>query len=255
MPLEIWILAMGGEVAILPLVLWWARSRAQLNRGQMWALALGMSTWFSLALLASTLDVFRPAPDRIPVLGFVIFGLIAGGLFTLSRLGARVPTRALPSLMAIQTLRATGFSFVMVYLNGQLPGAFALPAGIGDLLIGVTAPIAALAMARRWQGWRKLAIAWNVLGIADLALAVTMGVFTSPGPQQLIQSSVPGVALTQLPLSMIPTFGVPVAIMAHVLCIAALHGMATEPAAQRVPAARERGGLLDLLRWGPPSTQ
>jgi hypothetical protein len=39
-------------------------------------------------------------------------------------------------IIAFQSLRATGFVFLILYAQGLLPGVFAIPAGIGDIVAG-----------------------------------------------------------------------------------------------------------------------
>src|ERR671911_896673 len=85
-------------------------------------------------------------------------------------------------LIAVHTWRILGIAFLWGMTQGILDPAFAIPAGVGDILIGVTAiPFAILL----WKGysWSKYAVVvWSVLGIADLVNAITLGQITSSGP-------------------------------------------------------------------------
>ena len=91
--------------------------------------------------------------------------------------------------------------------QGILDPAFAIPAGIGDLLIGLTAiPFAILL----WKGysWSKYAvIVWSVLGIADLVNAITLGRITSPDFGNSIMATFPWI--------LVPTVGVPLGLALH----------------------------------------
>lgn len=121
----------------------------------------------------------------------------------------------LPLAAAIQAWRAGGLGFLALYAHGVLPGAFAWPAGLGDIAIGVTTPWVALALFRRpgFAAGRGFAI-WNLLGILDLVVAVTAGAMSS-----LLASGAPGEVTTapmaQLPLVLIPAFLVPLFVMLH----------------------------------------
>ena len=75
-----------------------------------------------------------------------------------------------------------------------------MPAGWGDIAIGLTAPLVALALVRRLPGAVPLAILWNVLGLLDLIVAVGMAT---------------GLLAPLL-------FGVPVAVLLHVLALGRL---------------------------------
>src|SRR5262249_1262338 len=68
---------------------------------------------------------------------------------------------------------------------------------------------------------RRGLLVWQTLGFLDLIIAVTLGVLASPRIH-LIGNGMTTAALTVLPLSVIPTFGVPLAIIFHIVCIANL---------------------------------
>ncbi|HEX6282989.1 MAG TPA: hypothetical protein VFZ67_12240 [Nitrososphaera sp.] len=84
--------------------------------------------------------------------------------------------------------------------QGLLDPAFANPAGVGDILIGVTAiPFAILL----WKGysWSKYAVVvWSVLGIADLVNAITLGQITSSGPTISTMLNFPLVLFPTMPV-------------------------------------------------------
>jgi hypothetical protein len=103
---------------------------------------------------------------------------------------------------------------------GTLPGGFALPAAIGDRAVGLTAPLVATAVVRRRP--IRLAWIWNVLGTADLIIAVTLGVLHGGPPLGLLAGATTTNAVAHYPLSLIPTFGVPLALLLHVRTFRAL---------------------------------
>jgi hypothetical protein len=117
---------------------------------------------------------------------------------------------------AIQAWRAGGLGFLALYAHGVLPGVFAWPAGLGDIAIGITAPWIALALVRRpgFASSRAFVI-WNLPGILDLVVAVSIGALNSA-----LAPGVPGEVTTgpmaQLPLVLIPVYLVPLFIMLHV---------------------------------------
>jgi hypothetical protein len=122
----------------------------------------------------------------------------------------------LPALIVPQTFRIVGVVFVVAWMTGTLPAGFALPAGLGDIAIGLAAPFVATAVAQRRPGHLRLARIWNVLGTIDLVTAVALGVLHGRSPIGLLAGSVPTDAMTRYPLSLIPTFLVPIALMLHV---------------------------------------
>ena len=110
-------------------------------------------------------------------------------------------------LIAVHSWRIVGIVFLWGMTHGLLDPAFAIPAGVGDVLIGVTAIPFAIFL---WRGysWSKYAVVvWSVLGIADLVNAVTLGVITNPD----FQTS----TMTTFPWILVPTVGVPLALALH----------------------------------------
>ncbi len=115
------------------------------------------------------------------------------------------------------TWRIGGIVFVILYQQGALPGVFALPAGWGDISIGVTAPVVAWYWKRPFP--RKTFIAWNVLGSLDLMMAVSLGVLASATPVGVLAGDVTTRLMGKFPLSLIPTFFVPLLLIFHIISL------------------------------------
>lgn len=108
-----------------------------------------------------------------------------------------------------------GAIFLVLYAQGQMPGFFAWPAGIGDVLVGVLAPVVAIAYARSPDRNSDLVLAWNVFGVMDFAVAVGAGFASSSWPYQLVAFNLPSDLVTEFPLVLIPVFLVPVFLLLH----------------------------------------
>jgi hypothetical protein len=153
--------------------------------------AILITAWFVAVLTASAFHLFSTPPGQPPLpLGLAVLVPIAAFWLWFRS------------------------SFLVLYSYGILPGLFALPAGWGDIVIGATAPLAALALADPKH--RSSFIFWQVLGILDLVLAIFLGAADSFIHPQGIPTS----PATMLPLSIIPTFLVPVLLILHLICIA-----------------------------------
>ena len=94
-------------------------------------------------------------------------------------------------LSPLQLYRVFGSSFLIGWAAGVMPGIFALPAGIGDVLTGLFAVPTAIALASGTLEGRKAAIAWNIFGLVDFTIAIGIGLAIAPGPLQLIVPSIP----------------------------------------------------------------
>lgn len=115
------------------------------------------------------------------------------------------------SITALQVYRVLGVSMAIQALRNALPAVFGLPAGFSDLFIGMTALLAALAWSSGTRSGKAVFVLWNVLGVLDLIIAVSMGalaVFTQSGPVTMA-------AMRLYPLSLVPAFGVPLAFILH----------------------------------------
>ena len=176
-----------------------------------------IAAWFIFALSASALHLFKTDPDVPPLaMGLaVLVPLVVFLVWFATSAGFRQFALSLnPGVLTfVQSWRIAGLAFLALYTVGLLPGVFALPAGWGDIVIGVTAPLAALKLANFNR--RRSFILWQILGILDLVTAVTVGTTA-----RWISPNEVGTALmTVLPLSLIPTFAVPLLMMLHVICI------------------------------------
>jgi hypothetical protein len=132
-------------------------------------------------------------------------------------------------LIAVQTYRIGGIAFLWGMTQGLLDPAFAIPAGVGDILIGVTAIPFAIFL---WKGysWSKYAlVVWSVLGIADLVNALTLGVITNPDFSTSTMATFPWI--------LVPTVFVPLALALHGITLYRLRKWVPIQAYRKLPEA------------------
>lgn len=176
-----------------------------------------IAAWFVFTLSASALHVFRADQTQPPLfLGLAaLTPIVVFAVWFRASEGFRQFTESLDprTLTFVQSWRIAGFVFLALYAYAILPGVFALSAGWGDVFIGATAPLVALRFANPEH--RRSFIFWQVLGILDLVLAVTFGATAG----LIDPHGIPATPLTVLPLSLIPTFAVPLLLILHVVSI------------------------------------
>ncbi|HTH74647.1 MAG TPA: MFS transporter [Trinickia sp.] len=212
---------------VVALGAWLGLSRTDLSsseRRTLWlALMIPYTLWFALVWSASINGVFHAdLPSRVPLLPLAIFLPVVIGaplLLRSSRVGRVLDAMPASWLVALQVYRVFGSFALAAWLRGAMAGAFALPAGVGDVLTGLLALPAAFAVAAGTAQGRKTAIAWNVLGLVDFAVAITMGMITSPGPLQLIVPSAPSIGAGVYPDVLTPALVVPSSILLHALSL------------------------------------
>ena len=121
--------------------------------------------------------------------------------------------------VGLQAWRFGGLGFLALTTYNVLPGVFAWPAGLGDVAIGATAPVLALAVARNAQiVTSRRFVVWNLLGILDLVVAVGTATLVSWFGIGADNASIGPMA--QLPLLLIPAFLVPSFAMLHIAALA-----------------------------------
>ena len=119
-------------------------------------------------------------------------------------------------LIGLQIFRVVGAVFLIEMILGHLPGIFAYPAGLGDILVGLVA-LGVLLAYRKSERIPKAGIFLVIgLGIADFLSAFFFGFTSSEGPFQLFYPAVTN-NVGLFPTGMIPLFLVPYAIFFHTL--------------------------------------
>ena len=163
--------------------------------------ALVFAAWLiGVALLAAA--GFFPS-TRIPA---ALATTLAVGYAVLLSSTFRAVVAGIPQhwLIGIQTFTILGGVFLIRYFNGELPALFAIPAGVGDVLTGILAPLVAYWWFVGKPYARSAAIAWNVFGMADLIDAVALGALTGGGGGGIV-----------FPIVLIPIYAVPRALLVH----------------------------------------
>ncbi len=167
--------------------------------------------WLIAALYAGNSLLLQRLP--IPAVQAILFGLTAVCLllyFKVAAVSHWINRLDLRALALLHVTRFVGFYFLLLYRRGELPYAFAVPGGWGDIIVAALALLVCLLPMGDVTRRRALNI-WNTIGFMDILMVViTAGRLGLQDPQQMR-------ALTYLPLSLLPTFLVPLIISSHVI--------------------------------------
>ena len=212
--------------------LWFGLSQTDFDAGtriRVWlAVAIPFTVWLAIVWWLAVEGAFRPRPG-VPALPAAIFLPLLIGLPILlrsRRIGGFLDATPASWLVGLQVYRIFGGIFLVAWSRGDISGTFALPAGTGDVLVGLLAlPVAYLLHAGAKNG-RKISIAWNILGLVDFAIAIGIGILSAPGPMQVIVPDRPNAQLGTFPTVMIPAFAVPSSILIHALSLRQLRRLA-----------------------------
>jgi hypothetical protein len=209
--------------------------------------AAALAGWFCLVLAAGATGVLaRPIGPGVPGVGAAVFiPLSLLSLLVLGTAGGRELVRRVPlaALVGVHSVRVLGISFVLLYWAKRLPAPFALVAGWGDVAVGLLAILLALLLVRGADTAPKgLTVLWNVLGLTDLAAAVTLGAMSAPGPLQIFHQGPSSAIMASLPWLLIPGFLVPSLAFIHLCTFYRL----------RMLAPAERSEKLHSVRMAAP---
>ena len=239
MPATVLPLVVLGPTAVvvvaLFLVLW--RERTSTRDARIAIVSGGvLSLWAVVAAVLAYRGFFQPRDaESVPLVGLnliVVLPVLFVSLATSTSLRRLLTQQA--NLIRLHLWRLVGIVFLVLMVRGQVPALWALPAGIGDILVAVTAPW--IARDVDTPRGRRRAIIWNLLGIADLIVAVGLGIMTSPGPTQVFHTVPTSEFMTHFPMALVPTFLVPLAFALHVISLWQLLGRAWVPHAAAAPA-------------------
>jgi hypothetical protein len=233
----------AGSVAMIASLLLVLRSAlggwADSERARaLWGAAGALIGWFLLAVALAAAGAYRGGPHSLPTIQYGLFVPVVAGVVLLWRSAAfRRLIDAVPQhlLVGVQVYRALGVVFLILLAMGRLPGLFAWPAGTGDLLVGLLAPVVAVAYLRSPRESGGLVWVWNVIGLADLAVALSTGFLTSPSPVQQFALEAPNDLIGAFPLILVPTFLVPLCIVLHVASLKKLHEERSLTRVQAIP--------------------
>jgi hypothetical protein len=172
--------------------------------------ALAVVGWLLGAVLVSLSGVLRwVRPPLPPVLIFSLTAVILLLFWRSSGFRAWALSVDIRALVLIHVSRFVGVYFLVLYARGDLPYAFAVPGGIGDIVVAAGAVAVLLLCSRAGVIAWVVMLVWNACGLLDILVVVlTAARLGLANPESMR-------ALLVLPLSLLPTFLVPIIISTH----------------------------------------
>jgi hypothetical protein len=167
--------------------------------------------WFVIALVLGAAGRLRELspPEPQLILGGLTIAVVVAAL-TLAGFRSWLFSLGYRQVIALHLTRFVGVYFLVLYGRGELPRAFAVYGGWGDIIVAALALVLVL-LVPRLEARAGLVALWNTLGFVDLLFVV--------GTATRLMMAEPASmgALLRLPLSLLPTFLVPVLIASHVI--------------------------------------
>src|SRR5574341_2569341 len=183
-----------------------------LKSGNSVKIVIAVITWLLLALVVGKfrlLATLAPPFPQVVLFGSTLILLLL--CWKLSEFHNWVFNADIRVLVLVHLSRFVGIYFLVLHSKGDLPYAFAVPGGLGDIAVAATAIFVSLISSTSGvKGFRVLLI-WNVFGLLDILFVIaTAGRLGMADPGSIN-------ALTRLPLSLLPTFLVPIIIFTHII--------------------------------------
>jgi len=174
--------------------------------------SLTILIWYVLAILAGgsgfTSRMAPPLP-QIVLFGLVVLLSLLYLLFHNFRMW--ILSVNIKLLVVVHLTRFIGFYFLYLYSQDLLPYDFAVLGGWGDIIVASCALLVILlAPLAGKSGW-LIYFVWNLIGLIDILFVIaTAARLAAMDPRSMSE-------LLELPLSLLPTFLVPIIIFTHII--------------------------------------
>jgi len=245
-PWYVWVICLVGAIgfpAATCLVLYRGARSAGSSRARAASLAVAagvvLGGWLAASAVIAARGHYQDTLNAPPWLGIAAGGSLIA-LLAMSRIPAVARALAAPGSMSRDVLphafRVAGVSFLIVMALGHLSALLAIPAGLGDMAVGIRAPFVARQLARGTG--RRGAVRFHALGTLDLVNALVLGGLIGYG---ILHTTSPNDALPVLPIVLIPTTAVPLLLALHIASLRRLVTRSGTVRQVRTPAAAPLG--------------
>ena len=178
------------------------------NRVVFILLILWLLTAIQLGLSGKVNKLTPPQPQ---IIIFILVIVLVAIFNLINSLKSWISSINIKYLIAVHVSRLVGIYFLVLYSRNLLPYDFAVKGGLGDIFIALSALTLIIFVPRESGVKDKLYLLWNTLGLIDILFVVlTAARIGIKNPEELSE-------LFKLPLSLLPTFLVPIIIFTHLV--------------------------------------
>jgi hypothetical protein len=176
-----------------------------------------LAVWLVIALIVGQAQLLTSFPVfAAPIIVFSLVGAVLLALWKVPALRNWIFDINIRALLLLHVTRFVGIYFLILYGRGVLPYEM-VQAGWGDILVAATALLVFYLPMRGATSWYSVCI-WNCIGLLDIIFVVTTPLrLVLEGPHTLPSLTQFASAMTKLPLSLLPTFLVPLIIASHIV--------------------------------------
>lgn len=168
-----------------------------------------LTVWFFAAFVLSAMGYVRGTLPLVIVASLtVVCGIALLSSESAQKVAAHGSLRGIVAFHLIRIL--AGIAFLSEAAAGTLPRSLAIGAGIGDIVVGLLAiPLLVFAFPIDTELKRRAVLAWNAVALADILLVLIVGAATTGAGSDALSR------MTMLPMSLLPTFVVPLVLVTH----------------------------------------
>jgi hypothetical protein len=184
--------------------------------------AIGVLAWLVLLALLAQAGFFKrfevlPPRFAFAVLPPLLFILFLAGSGRVSRLLAALPASWLVGPQVFRV--AVEVVLWLLFLEQLVPVQMTFEGLNYDILVGLTAPVVALYLARNPARKTVVGVVWNILGLALLFNIVTIAILSTPTPFRFFMNEPANAIVAYWPFIWLPGFVVPMAFLLHVFSL------------------------------------
>ncbi len=185
--------------------------------GAAWWAGLAAAAWLTLTAALAERGVLREWQALPPRLLLVVVPPVILTVFLLRsrRVGALLDSLPVAALVAPQVFRvAVELLLWRLYREGRIPVQMTFEGRNWDILVGLTAPVVAVLVARHRFGLARI---WNGAGLVILANIVVVAILSAPLPFRQFMNEPANTVIADFPWVWLPGVLVPVAYALHLL--------------------------------------
>jgi hypothetical protein len=172
--------------------------------------------WLAIAVAVGATQLLARSPVPPPAIAFALTAILLLAVWLSKGVAREVHATGPRPIIAFHAVRIfAGVQFLVLARDGTLPREFAWAAGYGDIAVGITALLVCWwCFPLRTTAQQQTVLLWNAFGLVDI-----LGVLAN-GMRLFVRDPSLATPFTSLPLALLPTFIVPIAIASHILLFA-----------------------------------
>lgn len=216
-----------GLIAVLTLILFYRaikNSNSQKVQLQSTKILIGLLSWLTIQAVLTLQNVYSAHIDFFPP-SILLFGIFPA-IFTilvlfLSQKGRKfIESLSIINLTYLHVVRVpVELILYWLFLNKAVPELMTFEGRNFDIIAGITAPVIAYFGLVKIRIDRKLILIWNIICLGLLINIVVNAFLSAPSQIQKFAFDQPNIAILHFPFSWLPTFIVPVVLLAHLTSV------------------------------------